>query len=377
MCKKKTKKHELTFDHHNYATKHNDYLLWIDLIYQKINLPWFLPAFIYAIIPFIIGLLVSILISFQKTYLSTLPFYIGIFGITWVLSIGHFGSKKFHTVYEDLRPCLLIDDESYSKLLHKWCQRMQSHKRNLIGILVLSIIALIFVYITFFQPQLLEKLNVGKFTKVFSSVWFSSNRKIAKSIILGIWGIFVAFPLATASRLLIFNFLFLLDLRNLPIVPITGMIKSRFWKLNNYYIQIAICWFIGVGLIGFLLFDKLDIVSIISIGILSLIGTLTFLTPQFLYRQFINKSNLLSSKWVLRSFYKYFDIKLIEEDEVLVSNESGANLSRENDLKGFIQISKQYDKWVYDPTDIVIGILGNIIPFLSVYITEIIEKLTE
>lgn len=359
----------------NYGTLQKDYRLWVDIVFEKFGLHPLTSATILGLIAFFTGLLISFTISFEKEYLNTFPVYIGTFGIIWVLAILNHSSTTFHEAYAELRPCFLITDKEYSKLVSKWFKIFSSHKGNLIAIFFLALFAIWAVYITIYNPQFLATINSNSLKEIFPSYWYQPEHKLIKAIIVSVWGVFVAFPLGTAARLLFYNFFFLLELRKLPVIPIPSTIKTRLQKINDLYIFIASTWFVGVGLFGILLFDKLDMISIVYLGVLSTFGTLTFLTPQFVYRQLLIQSHKVASQWILHSFYSDLNIKLTEKQFTKIPTEIGSKLAKMDDLKGFVEVSKQSDLWVYDLRDFFFLLIGQVVSFGSVYLESFIKAL--
>lgn len=358
-----------------YGTLQKDYMLWVDIVFEKFGLHPLASATILGLIPFFVGLLISFTISFGKEYLATFPVYIGTFGIIWVLAILNHSSTTFHEAYGELRPCFLITDKEYSQLVSKWFKVFSSHKGNLIAIFSLALFAIWAVSVTIYNSQFLATIHSNSLTEIFPSYWYLPEHKLIKAIIISIWGIFVAFPLGTAARLLFYNFFFLLQLRKLPVIPIPSTIKTRLQKINDLYIFITSTWFVGVGLFGILLFDKLDLISIVYLGVLSAFGTLTFLTPQFVYRQLLIQSHKVASQWILYSFYADLNIKLTENQFTKIPTEIGSKLAKMDDLKGFVEVSKQSDLWVYDLRDFFFLLVGQVVSFGSVYIESFIKVL--
>jgi hypothetical protein len=361
-----------------YGTSPEDFKLWVDILFEKfkkVKVGFPIPAIIFGLIAYSVGLLISMTISFQKEYIATFPIYIGTFGIMWVTAILSYGSRKFHTVYEELRPCFLINDDDYSELIKKWFTNFSHKRRNFLGILILSFIAFVFVYITLYRPEFFGLINSNSLREVFPPTWYQNENRFGKAIILSVWGIFVAYPMGTATRLIILNFFFLLKLRNLHVIPIPSMVKARLHTNNNLYIFISSTWFVGVGLFGILLFDKLDLISVLFLALFSLFGTFTFLTPQLIYRRFLAQSQKVVSHWVLYSFYNSLNIELIEKPMTKIPIEHGANLTKMDDLKEFIEVSKTSDAWVYDPTDFIFLLLGQVVSFGSVFFIDIIKNI--
>ena len=84
------------------------------------------------------------------------------------------------------------------------------------------------------------------------------------------------------------------------------------------YVAITIAWFVGVSLIGILLFNDLGPLSLSVLITLSALGLFTFLTPQFVYRDLLMRSSRLSNVWVTAALYEKFDIKVIDEGSKLL-----------------------------------------------------------
>jgi len=363
-----------------YATKPSDYQTWVDIIFNRIRLPFPLTAISFALPIFVIGLFLARYIHFDLYYIKSSPIHLGILGIIWVCLIIRYGSLSFHSAYEELRPCFIVTDEEYLAIISKWFRKLANHKGNIIFSLILALIAWLIVYISFFRLDIIQELNIASFRPtLFMGEWYSQDNLIMKAVIIALYGLYIAFPLGTAMRLLIINFRFLLDLRQLPVIPLPNVIRFRLTKITNLYITITLSWFVGVALFGILLFHELDIISIISLFALSSFGLITFFTPQVIYRILLIRSSYVSSQWVLVSFFKQFGIKLNEkniyEKQSILSNDVGVKLANMDDLSGFIEATDLSKFWVYDPSDILLLFLGQVLALGSVFFDEVWKAL--
>jgi len=355
-----------------YTTKPLDYQTWVDVIFNKVRLPFLLTAITIAAPIFIINYFISKSINFDVYYISSPPIHLGLFGIIWVCIIIRYSSVSFHSAYEELRPCFLVSDEQYSAIICKWFKKLSSHKDNFLFSLGLALVALFVVYISFFRLDIIQMLNIKSFRPtLFLGDWYSQENTLEKATIIGLYGLYIAFPFGTAIRLLIINFFFLLDLRRFPVIPLPNVIKFRLTKITNLYSSISLSWFVGVALFGILLFHELDVISIVYLLLVSSLGLVTFFIPQLIYRIFLVRSSFTASQWQLTSFYNQFGFDFKEKNEynrtTLLQKEVGMELPTMGDLTGFIQATNLSNFWVYDPKDIFLLLLGQGLAFGSVF----------
>jgi len=371
---------KLTINPHTYATNPREYQTWVDVIFDRVRLPFLMTAILFAAPIFLVNYLISRHINFDYYYVSSPPIHLGIFGIIWVCIMIRYSSVSIHYAYEELRPCFLVSDEQYSAVICKWYKRLTSHRGNIIFSLGLALVALLIVYISFFRPDIIQMLDIKSFRPtLFLGDWYSQENTLEKAIIIGLYGIYIAFPFGTAIRMLVVNFFFLLDLRRFPVIPLPNVIKFRLTRIRNLYTSISLSWFVGVALFGILLFHELDVFSITSLLLVSSLGLVTFLIPQLIYRIFLVRSSFTASQWQLTSFYKQFGFEFSETNESnrmsLPQKEGGMELPTMGDLTGFIQATNLSSFWVYDPKDVLSLLLGQVLTFGSVYFKRIWEAI--
>jgi hypothetical protein len=111
------------------------------------------------------------------------------------------------------------------------------------------------------------------------------------------------------------------------------------------------------------------------LSIFSFIGTFTFLTPQIIYKHLLTQSHKLASQWILYTFYKDINISLIEESISQIEIPLDKYTKKIENLKDFIEVSKQTDNWVYNPTDFLLLLLGQVLSFGSVFLENFLSNL--
>jgi hypothetical protein len=366
----------INHDYEVYSTDPAEYQTWVDIIFRKLKLPIPLVAIGLGLIVLLTGLAIASTIGFRLEYLSTYPIYIGAFGIVWVTGIIRHASLSFHSAYEELRPCFLVDDLTYKKVIDEWYTLLSNNKRNFIWVLGLFIAACIVVYFSFFCPNLVKFLNIESLRPgAFPSFWFTQDHIHVKALIVIWFGLCVAFPLGTAARLLVINFFFLLNLRHFPVIPLGNVVRVRLRKITNLYTFISMTWFVGVALFGIVLFENLDLLSIAALLLLSSLGTLTFLTPQVVFMNFVLRSNRIASQWTLAAFCDHLNIGLRERQILNVPTSKYFHIAKMEDLAGFVEASSQSPLWVYDPSDFILLLVGQAISLGSVFFESVVRSL--
>lgn len=257
------------------------------------------------------GLFISLTIRFQETYLQTPAIYVGCFGIAWVLGVLRRASRTAHEVYEDLRPCFLVEDEEYRRITSGWFSKMASHGGNFLVSFSFFFLAVIAIVIRMFMPDVMQSLTIrslGPF--FFPDDWFSSTNLELKAAIVIYYGFLIALPLGTGARLMALNLLFLLDLQRLPVIPAARIIRARLQKLTNLYVFVSGSWFVGVALFASMFFRNVDVLAALFLGFVSLLGILVFLIPQLILTRYLARSYRLACDWSLQTLNDILGIEL-------------------------------------------------------------------
>lgn len=366
------------FDYQDYSTTHDEFLTWVDRLFRCLKLPGLLASALFAGLIFTGGLLIAWSISFHYEYCRSTVIHLGVLGIFWTCYFIHYGSVRIHATYEHLRPCFLVTDEYYKLTVSQWFHRFISNRGNVLAAAGLFILFLPIIYIGFFHPELCQSLKIQSIRPaiVEQHGWYLKEHLTVKALIIVYYAVFVALPLATGGRIIVLNTAFLIRLRKFPVVPLPNIIHFRLKRIVSLYLIVSLTWFGGVALFGVLLFDRLDAFSASALLLLSVLGILTFFTPQLVYRRFLLRSSKVANQWILRGLYRKFGFTLVERPiSGLMSDEKGAELSSISDFSGFVQAASVQRQWIYNPTDLLILFIGQLAALASVYFQDSIKAL--
>lgn len=367
----------LVEDYTVYATSPDEFRTWVDELYglwKKTENNVFFTAVVFGVTIYAGGLFIAYSINFGYNYVQSWAVYVGTAGIIWTVALIRYGSYNIHYAYEELRPCFLITDDEYSGKIHHWFSRLKSHRANFIAAMGWFVLALIVVGLAYYAEPLLDWIHLRALrNSIFDVTWFSPPNKDYKALIIVYFALAVAFPLATSFRLLLINVLFLISLKDYPVIPSVNIIRNRLRPVTDLYIRIALSWFVGVSLFGAVFFTSLTDSAIIFLGVLSFAGLATFFTPQYVFRQYLVQSYRRTCDIGLYSLAEELGIQLTErlpkEERTRLSADlpytklSYAEIS-EVTTPGFL--------WVYDLSDVILLLIAQLIAVASVYFQGIL-----
>lgn len=339
-------------DYRKYSTEPADFQTWLDRVYQKLNFSLPTATLLIGIAVYLIGLSFAATFDFGRAYINSSAICIGVAGICLVTGVVRYASLNIHRVFENIRPCFMIEDAAYSSFIKRWFTRL-SNNANLIAAGVYVLLALLVAYAEFFSP-LTGRVQVGAMkTYFFESFWYGPDHLWEKAFLIAFFGICVALPLGTATRLLYLNFLFMQEVKDLPVVPLIKTTRLRFREVVDYYRYIYFTWSIGIGLFGIVFFMGLQIDSILFLTALNLLGIGAFISPQLCYRSFILQSIKAFTNRTLKKFHSSMGVALHERPS---ASKAGAENAFRNGAREAAQESINW--WVYGVPDIALFILG-------------------
>lgn len=341
-------------NYQKYSTNSTDFQTWLDKIYSKLNFSTPTATVIIGAIVYFLGLFMAVIFDFGKEYIHTSGIYIGVIGICLVSGVVRYASLQIHNVFENLRPCFMVDDDTYCSFVKRWFSKL-SNNGNLAVAGIYIVVALLVAYNEFFTP--LNRVQYGA-TKAyfFEPFWYQPENLWSKTIIIAFYGICVALPLGTATRLLYLNYKFMGEVKKLPVVPLIKTIRVRFREIVDYYLYIFFAWSIGIGLFGIAFFKGLQIDSILFLSLMNILGIGAFISPQLCYRNFILQSLKATTNQSLKEYYSTIDINLRERPTFSMVNPENLHHS------GAAELSRErINWWVYDLPDLIIFILAQVI----------------
>lgn len=371
-------KKDSSFQFKDYETKPNNYQTWLDFIFLKFNLPDLLTAIILSIIVYLIGLFFSFFANFYVNYTNTLAVYLMCFGISLSIYTLRISSKNIHKCFARLRPCFMISDNEYYYFLNTWFKRLSNNKIILFLTLFTTVFLGLLLYYKLYDENIYNKLNLLslELRSFKDNGWYDQSYLKVKFGLFAFFIIVISSILVTSFRILFVNFFFLLDLIKLPIIPIPNLIRLRLGDISKLYSFTSFNWFIGVSLFGIMLFSTWDWLSISVLSAISLIGFITFITPQYIYSKLLGNSQNLATNWIFSSFYERMNISLNEKNLANIINSNNASkLYKLKSLTDYFDASKPVKLNIYNFPQLILFLLGQIISLSSPKIIEVIKIL--
>lgn len=96
----------------------------IELFFTLFKGHYIVASICAAIVLYAAGLFVSYQIDFASDYISTLPVYLGVFGIAWVGCWLGWGTRRLYKIFKDVRLAFIVSDETYRNTVDAWHARL-------------------------------------------------------------------------------------------------------------------------------------------------------------------------------------------------------------------------------------------------------------
>lgn len=128
----------------------------------------------------------------------------------------------------------------------------------------------------------------------------------------------IGMVMGTASRILILDCFLLLELRILRVLPLTNVLKTRLKGVTDFYVMVSMVWFAELGLFVLAFYGRWDVASVGLVASLGALGLVTFLMPQFIFRQYLERSYEDVCTAGLVGFYDGIGVRLHERAETWV-----------------------------------------------------------
>lgn len=277
-----------------------EYRLWWFTPYLRLGAKYF-PRRLHLMLPWMTGaviflpcLFIALASGFVKLYLTSVPVYLGVFGISYLTFVVCSLLRKYLQVAFHLKPLLSVDDTDFDALFAWWLGRMCNNRQNLIYSLVLVVIGIVLVDYAWVQPDLFQRDNMlYEFVRFMPKDWYMPPL-VAKIAIIDIFGFFVLSGIAVSVRGLI---LFLVGVSRaigrlkIRTPYLTRLAYQRFRELDAVHLQGAIHYLVGPFLISLgALPGGFTLVSMSLVIILGLLGACIYLVPHFLTLRELGKS---------------------------------------------------------------------------------------
>jgi ubiquinone/menaquinone biosynthesis C-methylase UbiE len=367
------------YSYRRYGTTTKDYPTWIDRIVRALRLTPTVFAISAAALVFVVGLAAAISIGFSSTYVGTAAIWIGLAGIIWTILAVIWGSSRIHVMYEHLRPVFLISDREYLARLRLWASQFSDTRGAVRASGAIFIFALVLCYFSFYRFTFMTHFGVRSVRPIwFPRGWYDGRYVVIKMLIVAWYGLAVSALLGTTGRLLILNIRLLYSFRTMPVVPLATVVRSRLREITNFYVLTSLAWTGGVALFALLFVRRVDALALAFTITLGIVGFLTFLVPQFVFRSYLIAGYGGLCTWALLSFYRDIGTRLDERPPLRMP----ATLERFYDMDrrqpepstpdaaasiaDLVSATASTVTWVYDSQDIIALAFGQGIAILSI-----------
>lgn len=351
-----------------YGTDQSDYEIWTDVAFRLSRLPRLLLVLLAGSIVYLVGLGIAAMGGFEIEYMKTPAVYIGAAGISWVLGCIRWGSLRVHLMFRDLRPVFPVDDESYLEVIKPWMRRFAQHRRNLVACTLLFAVALLLVVIAFYLPNDIREYHLQSLRPpVFPAAWYVPHDRPLKVVIVLWYGLVCAALIGTGARVLMVNVLLLWRLRDLPVVALGNVVRSRLRGITNFYVLVSMTWWIGIGLFALTFLNHYDVIAVALMGSMALLGMLTFLVPQLVFRHYILASYQLICSWALSEHLEAWKLKWdggpSKTAHSVLTRSAGSPT-----LADLVEATAKPTSWVYDSEDLLLLVIGQALALAMILI---------
>lgn len=264
----------------------------------------------FALIPWVTGLLAALLSGNAVLYVSTPGFYLGLFGVAFVMWALTRGIER---LCDDLRQLedVAVAQPTYFTEVHATLTNGASRMSTAVWIAVVGtgLVGLIFWTITgwdaFVPRDVLNPYQRKDGINVFPHGWRAEDARPVVAGICLIWVIWCAAVFGTALELLLRNILFVRRLRGIDFVAFPALVRLRLHPFVHTYLFASLTWTMGVGLFVLLFVGGWSTGRVIGLGLLLLVGILTFVVPYAAIRTILDRSHEAMSQQLARTVVRH------------------------------------------------------------------------
>ena len=347
-------------DYTKYSPSPNRYRVWIDILFDKTNIPYPVPAVLFACVPFVIGLVTAWRWGFIAEYVRALPFYLGSLGIFWTSAMIRYASTTIHSVFEKMRPCFLVPDGSYRRLLETAFGRVVDQRANAKWFSALVLLALLATVTSFWFPDAARDVGLGNLRP---SLFFPDadaplvGTREVRAVIVFVFGVFIAGVVGQVFHGVVCLAYLIVQCAALPVLPYPEAIRHRMAGLTTFAVVLSVSYFLGVALVAVFFSDAYDDVSVLGLIAISLIGVFIFAVPQVVYMRLTARSRELRMRIRLSLTLGALGVELVERP---VEVPEGVLEALRAGYAESLQLAESDDAkpLVYSPADFIWVLIG-------------------
>lgn len=277
------------------------YNIWWFTPYLKVGALRYFPERLRLALPWMTGVIIYILCffiawasGFAKLYVTSIPIYLGVFGISYLTFVVSRLPGKYLLAAFRLKPLLNVTDEDFDAQFNWWLERMCNNKQNFIYSLCFVLVGIFFVDYAWVQADIFQQQNIPfEFVRFMPMDWYSPPL-IGKLAIIDIFGLFVLSGVIVSVRGLVLFFIGVsrgigrLKIRTPYLVRLT---YPRFRALDAIHLEGAAHYLVGPFLISIgSLSGGFSPISIILVSSLGVLGACIYMIPHYVTMQNLGKS---------------------------------------------------------------------------------------
>jgi arsenite methyltransferase len=345
--------------HSKYRTHHADFRVWADSLLESPSghIRWRL--FLIVVGYFLVGLAIALTGGFPSLYLRSPAVYIFCGSTAFGFVYLHLGSKSIHPAAEEMRPIFTVSDEVFRRRVIYWFERTINTKGILLtGAVVFGLFSFAVGIAVYARSFLASAGLIALRPNLFGASWYVRSDVAAKTLVFLWLGLIPSLLIGSGLWIIWQIWAGLTNLRDLPVIPLTAVVRMRLRRIVNFFILVSMGWFLGEGFIALLFTGHFGNLFWVSLGIIVMIGILSTVVPQLLGRHYLLKSYSEMCTWALRELYEAEGLGIRERDDPKRWMEIFRQQSGAMHLHNLIEATTKPNLWVYDSEDFLVLALG-------------------
>jgi hypothetical protein len=244
--------------------------LWINWCFNACRGRVVLGGLCMGALFFTAGGIIAVTAGFLSLYVTSLPIYLGAFGIAWVSAWCAWAGRRVPDILQLLRPAIALTDAEFADFAHAWLRRFHHNRLfAVISALLFSVSALFVVWQIY-----------GGGLPWFPADWSLAPARAAKAAILCIFSVGIAALLVTTTAGILNYAAFTKAVSQQPLVPVLDFVRLRFRPMTTFAVMTALAWSVGVALFAVLFSAAFGPGGFSVIVFLTLLGVIMIAVPQ-------------------------------------------------------------------------------------------------
>lgn len=352
-----------------YRTYHADFRCWVDQLVEGWRLPAVVIAAIVTALYCAVNLAIAGLGGVFIPYLTSPGAYVFMGGTFIGLIYINQSSRHIHSAIEEMRPIFRVTDDRFRDELTRRCTQAASRRGSLrVSVVVYAIYATM-VFLAMFAHTFLERSGlIALRPKIVSPQWYVPPHIVDKTIGFLWAGLLPSLILGSGIWMMFVILKYLLDLRDWPVIPLTSVARMRLRHIVNLFMVFAMAWFVFEGLLALLFAGHFGNFFWVAMTVVALIGVVTALLPQFIFRRLLLRSYSDMCTWALNQLMGVEGRYLLEDRARGSWMGAFAKDVDHLQLHQLVEATVKPNLWVYDSEDLFVLGLGQAIAITAVLV---------